>query len=194
MEDMEEETVLIERSRRGDGEAFAQLVRRHEERIFLLAQKVCAAAPSEAEDVSQETFVTAYKKLDQFRSASALGTWLHRIAANLCWMRLRKKKQVAMVPIVDKPTEGQPGIGADTLSDNNDDPAKTARKKELQGAVTRALEELPVEQRMVVFMKDIQDMANEEIAQALNLSLPAVKSRLHRAREILRERLSLHTA
>ncbi len=191
---MEDEHLLIERSKRGDGEAFSQLVRRHEERIFLLAQKVCASAPSEAEDVSQETFVTAYKKLDQFRSASALGTWLHRIAANLCWMRLRKKKQIATVPIVDKPAENQAGVSADNLSDKNDDPARAARKKELQHAVTHALEELPVEQRMVVFMKDIQDMTNEDIARELDLSLPAVKSRLHRAREILRDRLSPHNA
>ena len=100
---MAEEAALIAKSRAGDAEAFGRLVRRYEDRIYTLARSVCAGLPAEAEDVYQETFLTAFKKIRGFRGDSGLGTWLHRIAANLCWMRHRKKKSEPFVPMLDEP-------------------------------------------------------------------------------------------
>ena len=92
---MPSEQELIERSRAGDREAFAELIRQYGDRIYRLAQQVCARAPAEADGVHQETFVTALEKIQQFENRSALGTWLYRIAANLCFMRLRNKHHSA---------------------------------------------------------------------------------------------------
>ncbi|HOW27667.1 MAG TPA: sigma-70 family RNA polymerase sigma factor [Elusimicrobiota bacterium] len=187
-----DETELIARSQQGDGTAFSQLVRLYGDRIFNLSHHVCAGAPSEAEDIYQETFVTAFKKIRQYQSRSHLGTWLYRIAANLCWMKLRRRKNERTVPIVTSmPGEGpDEGVSENILKDPKGDPAKRAHRKEVQEVVTAALEALPVDYRLAVVLKDMQGLSNEEIAKILNLSLPAVKSRLHRGRLLLRTRLN----
>ncbi|MDD5658269.1 MAG: sigma-70 family RNA polymerase sigma factor, partial [Elusimicrobia bacterium] len=107
---MESETALIAASKKGDARAFSALVGRYEDKIFNLARKVCAGMPAEADDVYQETFLTAFKKLPRFRGDSNLGTWLYRIASNLCWMRFRKKRAEPVVPILDRPHrhDGEP--------------------------------------------------------------------------------------
>lgn len=184
---MTEEGRLIERSRAGDRAAFSALVKKYEGRIFQLAQRVCASAPAEADDISQETFVTAFQKLDQFQSRASLGTWLHRIASNLCWMRLRRRRREIAAPFDE---EARPP--ATTRVEHADDPARRARKRELQRAVASALDELPLDQRMVVVLRDIRDLSAAETAKILGLSVTAVKSRLHRGRARLRERLMSH--
>jgi RNA polymerase sigma-70 factor (ECF subfamily) len=175
------EEELIERSQRGDREAFSQLIHQYQDRIYLLARKVCAQAPQEAEGVHQETFVTALEKIQQFENRSALGTWLYRIAANLCFMRLRAKRRS-----VTQPLEFD-----DLLEDPAPDPASAAARAELQGAVEKALESLPTDYRLVVTLRDIQGLSAEETSKILKLSIPAVKSRLHRGRVYLREKLLL---
>ncbi|MCX5787799.1 MAG: sigma-70 family RNA polymerase sigma factor [Elusimicrobia bacterium] len=182
---MAEEAALIEKSRAGDAEAFGRLVRRYEDRIFTLARNVCAGLPAEAEDVYQETFVTAFKKIRGFRGDSGLGTWLHRIAANLCWMRHRKKKSEPFVPMLDEPESGH---GPREFRDWSPEPEEIARKKELSAAVERALAGLPVDYRLVLTLRDVEGLSNEETAKILGMSVAAVKSRLHRGRMHLRDR------
>jgi len=176
---MDSEQQLIARSQAGDREAFAQLVRRYEDRIFRLAHKVCAQSPQEAEGVHQETFVTALEKIQQFENRSALGTWLYRIAANLCFMRLRSKGRSMTGPL----------DSGDLLPDPAPGPATAAARAELQNAVVKALEGLPSDYRLVVTLRDIQGLSAEETSRMLHLSIPAVKSRLHRGRLYLREKL-----
>jgi RNA polymerase sigma-70 factor (ECF subfamily) len=175
---VESEAALIALSKKGDAKAFSALVSRYEDRIFNLARKVCAGMPAEAEDVYQETFLTAFKKLSHFRADSNLGTWLYRIASNLCWMRLRKKRAEPVVPILDHP-----------LRDWPDGSEELARKKALREAVEAAFGDLPVDYRLVVVLRDIQGLSNEETAKVMKLSVAAVKSRLHRGRLFLRDRL-----
>jgi RNA polymerase sigma-70 factor (ECF subfamily) len=188
--------ALIEKSKQGDGEAFSKLVHLYEDKIFNLAHKVCVNAPSEADDIYQETFLTAFKKIKSFKAASDLGTWLYRIASNLCFMRLRKKRREPFVPILDAPVDGEHhehvGIPEKTLKTWAHDAETDHRKKELADAVNKALGLLPVDYRLVVTMKDIQGLSNEDISKALDLSVPAVKSRLHRGRLFLRDRLEKH--
>ncbi|MFA6092572.1 MAG: sigma-70 family RNA polymerase sigma factor [Elusimicrobiota bacterium] len=181
---MEEE--LIEASKRGDSEAFGRLVRKYEDRIFRLARSVCAAAPSEADDVHQETFLTAFKKIGDFRGEAGLGTWLQRIAANLCWMRLRDKKRAKLVPLPG----GEDGEGGGDLPDLSPLPEEAARKTQLREAVIKALSELPEDYRLVVTLRDVEGLCAEETAKALDLSVAAVKSRLHRGRSLLRDRFN----
>ncbi|MHB2026533.1 MAG: RNA polymerase sigma factor [Elusimicrobiota bacterium] len=187
------ETDLIKASKNGDNEAFSELIRRYEGRIFNLAHKVCVGLPAEAEDVYQETFLTAFKKIGQFRSSSALGTWLYRIAANLCWMRLRKKKRDPFVPLLDQPhgqSESENSGRERRFKDWSINPEEMAGKKELGSAVAKAMGKLPVKYRLVVALRDIEGLSNKEIAKILDISLPAVKSRLHRGRLYIRDGLN----
>jgi RNA polymerase sigma-70 factor (ECF subfamily) len=186
---MHRESALIARSKKGDAEAFAALISRYENQIFNLAHKVCAGLPAEADDVYQETFLTAFKKISRFREDSNLGTWLYRIAANLCWMRFRKKRAEPVVPILDQPRAHDDESGPAQFRDWSDGPEELARKKALREAVSAALRELPVDYRLVIVLRDVQRLSNEETAKILKLSLPAVKSRLHRGRLFLRDRL-----
>lgn len=183
---MREERDLIEKSRNGDAEAFGRLVRRYEDRIYRLAKSVCAGLPAEADDVYQETFLTAFKKLPGFRGEADLGTWLYRIAANLCFMRHRKKKREPFVPLLDRPHEHD----AETehqFPDWEPTPEEIAGKAELVEQVGKALVALPVDYRLVVTLRDVEGLSNEKTAEILKLSVAAVKSRLHRGRLFLRQ-------
>lgn len=177
---------LVERSRRGDAEAFSRLVARYEDRIFRLAKNVCAGLPAEADDVYQETFLTAFRKIQGFRADSDLGTWLYRIASNLCFMRYRKKKREPFVPLLDRPHDHD-GEPAHQYRDWSPTPEEASGKKELVEHVTRALAKLPVEYRLVVTLRDVEGLSNEEAARVLKIGVAAVKSRLHRGRLFLRD-------
>lgn len=189
---MESESTLIARSKKGDADAFSALVSRYEDKIFNLAHKVCAGMPAEADDVYQETFLAAFKKMSHFREDSNLGTWLYRIASNLCWMRFRKKRAEPVVPILDHPhghDDGSESAGGDQFRDWSDGPEELSRKKALREAVEAALADLPIDYRLVVVLRDVQRLSNEETAKVMKLSVAAVKSRLHRGRLFLRDRL-----
>lgn len=179
-----DERVLITRSQAGDGRAFSALMDLYRNKIFVLTQRVCARAPAEAEDVFQETFLTAFKEIQKFRGAARLGTWLYRIASNLCWTRLRRRRR-------DAPLEEESPSDR-TLQPGSDDPAERARQREIQKAVGDALARLPADTRTVVALSDLRGLKNEAIAETLSLSLPAVKSRLHRGRNMLKKQLVLH--
>ena len=184
----ESEDALISRSREGDPAAFEALVKRYEDRIYRLARNVCAGAPAEADDVYQETFLTAYKKLGAFRGGSGLGTWLYRIASNLCFMRLRSNKRRPFVAALDQPSGEGLRLPADALPT----PDQAAGKRELAQAVTQALKALPVDYRLVMTLRDVEGLSNEETAKVLKISVAAVKSRRHRGRLFMRERLAAH--
>lgn len=182
------EADLIEKSRAGDSAAFGRLVGRYEDRIYRLAKSVCAGLPAEADDVYQETFITAFKKLKGFRGDSDLSTWLYRIASNICFMRHRRKKREPFVPLLDRPHEHDGDGTAHQFRDWEPTPDEIAGKKELVEQVGRALSALPVEYRLVLTLRDVEGLSNEETAKILKLSVAAVKSRLHRGRLFLRDR------
>ena len=177
---------LVALSQKGDPEAFSRLVARYEDRIFRLAKHVCAGLPAEADDVYQETFLTAFRKIKGFRKDSDLGTWLYRIASNLCFMRYRKKKREPFVPLLDRPHDHD-DVPARQYRDWSPTPEEASRKKELVDQVTKALAKLPVEYRLVVTLRDVEGLSNEEAAKILKIGVAAVKSRLHRGRLFLRD-------
>ena len=183
---MTTERDLIEQSRNGDAQAFSRLIARYEDRIFRLAKHVCVGLSADADDVYQETFLTAFKKLKSFRGDSELGTWLYRIASNLCLMRRRKKKSEPFVPLLDRPHDHE-DAPAHQFRDWLPTPEEAASKKELVLKVSGALAKLPMDYRLVVTLRDVEGLSAEETAKILKLSVAAVKSRLHRGRLFLRD-------
>lgn len=189
----ERTTGLIEKARNGDASAFDALIRGYQDPIYRMARHVCAAAPGEADDVFQDTFVTAFKKLKSFRGDADLKTWLYRIASNLCLMRYRKKAARPEVPMLDRPDEDGVPRPMD-FPEAAPAPEEAARRKELTDAVGAALAELPVDYRLVLTLRDVEGLSAEETAKILKLSVPAVKSRLHRGRLFLRDRFQARFA
>ena len=185
---------LVALSQKGDGAAFAQLVERHQRQLFRLALRM-TGSEADAQEVLQEAFLNAYQKLPLFRGEAQFSSWLYRIAANSALMRLRRKRR-APDTVPDEPLEltgprfnEQGGYEAPPRSDWSQRADEKLESRELGQAIDKAVAELPDDYRTVFLLKDVDGLSNEEIAHALELSVPAVKSRLHRARLALREKL-----
>jgi RNA polymerase sigma-70 factor (ECF subfamily) len=185
--------VLVEQFRAGDRRAFEELVRRHRSRIYHLALRM-TKSEQEALEIVQETFLSVYRKLPDFRGESAVGSWIHRIAANFALMRLRHQR---VVDEVEEPLETEEGK---FRPDGHWDEGPTgfwgrraddiALDAELRGQINHAVDALPDSYRSVFLLRDIEGLSYDEIALALRTTVPAIKSRLHRARLSLREQLA----
>jgi RNA polymerase sigma-70 factor (ECF subfamily) len=183
-----DDAELVARLKAGDQRAYAQLVEDHASKIYRLALRMMGN-DADAEDVLQETFLSAFKSIDRFESRSSLSTWLYRIASNAALMRLRRvePEQVS----VDEPIERDDGDEVPRqLFDFCCLPEEVLLQDEARAEMERAVEELPPSLRGVFVLRDIEGLSTEETAHALDLSISAVKSRLMRARLKLRERLS----
>jgi len=184
----------VERAQKGDGAAFAQLVDRHQRQLYRLALRM-TGSEADAQEVLQEAFLNAYQKLPLFRGEAQFSSWLYRIAANSALMRLRRKRR-APDTLSDQPLElSGPRFSAEGYLEptSNSDWSQRADEKMMSGqlgtAINKAVQELPADYRTVFLLKDVDGLSNEDIATALDLTVPAVKSRLHRARLALREKL-----
>jgi RNA polymerase sigma-70 factor (ECF subfamily) len=183
-----EETTLVTQAREGDAGAFSELVRRYEGKIFRLAQHVTENR-ADAEDVLQETFMKAYEHLDQFQGNSKFYTWIVRIAVNESLMKLRRRKTDRSVSLDE---------AIDTVEDTvvreiavwDEDPEQRFSREEIGSILDLAIQSLEAPYRSVFVLRDIDELSTEETADALGLSVPAVKSRLLRARLQLREKLT----
>ncbi len=183
-----DETALVARAREGGVDAFTALVNRYEGKIFRLARHI-TQNPEDAEDVLQETFLKAFEHLDDFQGNSKFYTWLVRIAVNQALMKLRKRKSDALVSLDDPYDTGEETVTREiAVWDPN--PELTYSREEIRGILERAIESLPPTFRAVFALRDVEGLSTEETAAALNLSIPAVKSRLLRARLRLREKLT----
>jgi RNA polymerase sigma-70 factor, ECF subfamily len=174
-----EHDPLLARLRAGDDAAFEALVATYQHRVFAIALRMLGSR-AEAEDAAQEVFLRVHRSIRGFRGDAKLSTWLHAITSRLCLSRL--------------------GTGARRHRHDDDDalqhlpagdPDAAARleRRELEAALRDAIAELPPERRIVVTLRDVEGLAYEEIAEALGLELGTVRSRLHRARLELKERL-----
>ncbi len=185
------DTELVARAKAGDTEAFSLLVERHEANIYGLCIKMLRN-PEDAEDCLQEVFVKAYKALPTFREEARFSTWVYRIATNACLMRIRKRKLDTVS--LDQPLElGEAEVPRE-IADWTNDPASVVMNEELGSVLTRHINNLPANNRIVFVLRDVHGLSTEEAAGILGLSVPAVKSRLHRARLFLRERLAQYYA
>jgi RNA polymerase sigma-70 factor (ECF subfamily) len=183
-----DESVLLAQAREGDTRAFAELVRRYEGKIFRLAQHITQNR-EDAEDVLQETFMKAYEHLDQFKGDSKFYTWIVRIAVNQALMKLRRRKTDKSVSLDEQIDTGEDTVVRE-IAAWGEDPEQHFSREELGQILDTAIQSLEPPYRSVFVLRDIEEMSTEETAEALGLSVPAVKSRLLRARLQLREKLT----
>jgi len=183
-----DESILVARAREGDTRAFGELVRRYEGKIFRLAQHITQNR-EDAEDVLQETFLKAYEHLDQFKGDSKFYTWIVRIAVNQALMKLRRRKTDKSVSLDETIDTGEDTITRE-IAAWDEDPEQRFSREELGEILDSAVDSLEPPYRSVFVLRDIEELSTEETAEALNLSVPAVKSRLLRARLQLREKLT----
>jgi RNA polymerase sigma-70 factor (ECF subfamily) len=183
-----DEAALVAQAKTGGEEAFTELVNRYEGNIYRLARHI-TQNPEDAEDVLQETFLKAYEHLADFQGNSKFYTWLVRIAVNQALMKLRKRKTDASVSLDDPFDTGEESLVRE-IAVWEPNPEQTYSQEEIRAILERAVESLPPTFRAVFALRDIEELSTEETALALNLSIPAVKSRLLRARLRLREKLT----
>ena len=183
-----DELALVQAARTGDVSAFEQLVRRYDRKIFRLAHHITQHR-EDAEDVLQESFLKAYQNLAGFQGNSKFYTWLVRIAVNESLMKLRKRRSDRTVSL-DEEVETEDGSMPREVPDWGPSPEQLYGREELNGILVRTIGGLPASFRTVFVLRDVEGLSTEETAEALALSVPAVKSRLLRARLQLRDRLS----
>ncbi len=183
-----DESQLVARAREHDAAAFSELVNRYERKVFRLAKHI-TQNDEDAEDVLQESFLKAYEHLGNFHGQSKFYTWLVRIAVNESLMKLRKRKGDRTVPL-DEPLD----TGEDTVVREiavwDENPEQRYSREELGEILEQSVESLRPAFRTVFVLRDIEELSTEETAEALGISVPAVKSRLLRARLQLREKLT----
>src|SRR5271169_3322783 len=187
-EEIHPDILLVNSARGGDVEAFEKLVRQYDRQIFRIAQHITQNR-EDAEDVVQDAFLKAYEKLNQFQGNSKFYTWLVRIAVNESLMRLRKRRTGRMVSI-DEDVETEEGSMPRDLAEWRPDPEMMYGQSESGDILRKTIHGLPPGFRVVFVLRDVEGLSTEETAETLGLSIPAVKSRLLRARLQLRERLS----
>src|SRR5271170_1671653 len=185
----DDEGSLVAAAKAGDIDAFETLVGRYERKIFRLAQNI-TQNKEDAEDVMQEAFLKSYQHLGEFQGNSRFYTWLVRIAVNQALMKLRKRRpnQVSLDEDIDT---GEESIPRD-VEDWGPSPEDRYEQRELGGILEGVISELDPSFRIVFQLRDIEELSTEETAEALGLSVPAVKSRLLRARLKLRQKLNQH--
>jgi RNA polymerase sigma-70 factor (ECF subfamily) len=169
---------LVRLAREGDLEAFAEIVCRHERRVRIVLLRILDDR-RDVEEAVQDAFVQAWRNLDRYRGEAALFTWLYRIGINAALARTRRK-QHATTGLESVPAEGAPHVARDLL------PEPSAEAHDLRAQVIEALAQLPFEYREAVVLRDLAGLSNEEVAAALDISLAAAKSRIHRGRLQLR--------
>lgn len=179
-----DEQKLIEEAKSGNKKALAELVKKYEQTIYNFAFKICRD-PANAENIMQETFLSMIKSLHQFDGRSKLSTWLYRIVANHCLMELRKKKHNFVS--IDNDDEL---IHDRHITDWNSLPYKSVENEELRKILDNAIQKLSPEYRIVFLLRDVEGLSTEETGKITELSMPAVKSRLHRARAFLRKEIN----
>jgi RNA polymerase sigma-70 factor, ECF subfamily len=177
------DTDLIERIRKGDKPLFEAVMRRYNQRLFRLARSLLRDQ-SEAEDVLQDTYVRAYGHLDQLLDTSRLGSWLSHILVHEVRARMRKRGR--HMRFVDQALKGAPVRSIPTALAN---PEEQTSSHQMGGVLVRAIDALSVGYRVVFVLRDVEGLSTAETAESLGITEMAVKTRLHRARAVLREDL-----
>jgi RNA polymerase sigma-70 factor (ECF subfamily) len=163
-----DEGFLVRAAQRGDLDAFGELMRRHEQPTFRLALRMLGSS-SEAEDAAQDSFLKAWRSLPRFQGTSSFSTWLYRITTNRCLNIIAARR----------PTDT---LDETRAGDGRHDPAARAQQREELDALTASIGRLPAEQRAALVLREFEGLSYDEVADVLQISLAAVKGRIHRAR------------
>lgn len=190
---MTDERALVAASRDGDPAALEALVESHQDRVYSFAMRMCRNV-EDAKDILQDTFLGVIRSIREFREESKFSTWLYRIAANACLKKQRRgvhdptpEQELSLDDLMPRPdAEGR----KPEIPDWSGDAERTLLQGELSARMESAIDKLPRDYKIVLVLRDVEGLSAEETAQALGLSVPAVKSRLHRARVFVRRELA----
>ncbi|MCH8089007.1 MAG: sigma-70 family RNA polymerase sigma factor [Chloroflexi bacterium] len=163
-----------------EGDDFTEIVEKYADFVYNIALRM-TNDPHDAEDIAQDAFLSAYKAYSSFRGQSQVSTWLYRITVNACLMKIRKEKKAKLLT--------QTGIEDVNIPDWTGEPGKAAVNAELRRALEEAVARLPHDLRIAVVLRDAQGYSGQETADILEISVASLKSRLHRARVLLRKHL-----
>ena len=183
-----DERNLVERAKSGDQSAFRAIMEQNNQRLYRVARAVMKD-DTEAEDVVQETYLRAFFNLSKFRGESSLTTWLTRIALNEALGRKRKQRAMVTLETVETAQQTSAQIIQFPAMNTETDPERSAAQNEIQRLLERAMDALPEPFRVVFVMRDVEEMSIEETAFHLGIRPQTVKTRLHRARRLLRQSL-----
>ncbi len=190
---MTDERDLIEASRDGDTGALEELVRVHQSRVYSFAMRMCRNV-EDAKDILQETFLGMLRSIREFRGESKFTTWLYRIASNACLKKRRRgvfepepERELSLDELMPRPG---PNGRKPEIADWSQDAERALLRGELTEQMEAAIDRLPRDYKIVLVLRDVEGFSAEETAEMLKLSVPAVKSRLHRARVFVRRELA----
>ena len=188
---VDQDRALVEALRRGEPQAMERLVERYADRVYRLTFRITSSR-EDAEEATQDALWTAGRKIDTFKGDSAFGSWLYRIAANAAYMKLRRRKaksrEIAIEEVMPALDDG--GLHFEPMDDWSPRVDEQALNGELRQVLDTAIAELPGDYRTALVLHDVEGLSNPDVAETLGISLPAVKSRVHRSRLYLRKRLS----
>lgn len=177
---------LVAEFRGGSNDSFEELISRYAGKAFSLSLRL-TKNPEDAEEVLQDVFVTVFNKISSFEGKSSFSSWLYRITVNTCFMKLRKRKQDRSTPMEDLPANWQQAHASQSNSQLETE--VITMRHEIGEVLEKAIQKLPDEYRPVFVLRDVDGLTSREVGKILNLTIPAVKSRLHRSRMMLRRRL-----
>lgn len=186
---MDDARLLVKRAKENDLFAFEELVRIHQNRVYALCLQL-SGSRDDAQDLAQEAFIRAYRALGNFRNEADFGTWLHRITVNV-WLNFRRKNSRGQPVSLDEPYRGEDGSEVQhEVAAEDGDPLQALEELEFRSLVRAALDSLSEEHRAVLVLREIEGYSYEEVSRMLGCSLGTVKSRLSRAREIMRRKMT----
>lgn len=190
------ELALIDRLRAQDASVLEALMERHAPRVFRVAFGI-TRSHADAEEVVQDVFLTLFRKIHTFEGRAALGSWIYRVTTNAA-LQKRRGQRAAREVVLEPPLPAfnadgrRAGDPASRGADWSRTPEADLLSQEMRGILSKAMDGLPDQYRAVLVLRDIEGLSNEEVAQVVGDTVPAVKSRLHRARMALREELTRH--
>lgn len=178
--------ALIEQVQQGSVAAFEELISRYESTVYNLALRF-TRNQEDAEEVLQDVFLTIFTKVKGFEGKSAFSSWLYRVIVNSSFMKLRKRRSSLVVPLDDQDDNGRNKLENEGSSEERLD--DQLQNKRLREVLSGAIDKLPDQYRAVFVLRDVEGLSNIEVGKVLDITVPAVKSRLHRARLMLRRKL-----
>jgi RNA polymerase sigma-70 factor, ECF subfamily len=184
----QDDAALVSRIAQADHGAFEVLMRRFNGRLFRVARAILKSE-TEAEDVLQDAYLDAYRHIGEFRGGAQLSTWLTKIVVNRALMRLRQQKRHRVVVPFAEPGEERAAREVDVADETVESPSETTLRAEIRRILERKIDELPPSFRAVFVMRDVEDMTVQETAESLSIPPATVRTRLFRARALLRAAL-----